>query len=550
VSFPYLTKDMMDKGILSKSYSLVLLFAIAQIILFISSTIVDILRSWLLLHVNAKMSLSIVSDFLRKLMKLPIRYFDSKSVGDISQRINDHNRIENFLTQTIVSSFFSVLQIFIFSFILFFYSFSIWLVFMAFSFSAIFWIFLFQKKRKKIDYIRFSQTKNSQEKLYEMVVGMQEIKLFSSEDTKRWEWEFMQQRMYKLNIKSLILEQYQQNGFAFLSYLKNIIISYLTAVYVINGHLSLGIMMSISFIIGQTNGPLQQLVSFLKTAQDANISVDRLQEVHQKEDEEKEDGRDMKMDNPFQIKQLHHNIHLENLSFQYQGPRSQYVLKNINLIIPKGKITAFVGSSGSGKTTLIKLLLGFYTPVEGRILVGENELKEISPKGWRCQCGTVMQDGYIFTDTISKNIAPDGLEIDANRLQSACKIANTDEFVNQLPLRYSTKIGTNGIGLSGGQKQRILIARAVYKNPHYLFFDEATSSLDAKNESAIMEGLIEFFIGKTVVIVAHRLSTVKNADQIIVLEKGQIVEIGNHNSLVKTKGKYFELVKNQLELGD
>lgn len=546
VMFPYLTKNMVDKGILSKSYSLVLLFAVSQIVLFLSGTVFDLLRSWLLLHINSKISLSIVSDFLRKLLKLPIRFFDSKSVGDISQRINDHHRIENFLTGEIINSAFSLLQIGIFSFILLNYSFTIWLVFVILSVLAILWIFLFQKRREKLDYIRFTQNKAIQEKLFELIVGMQEIKLFGSEKTKRWEWEFLQQRMYKLNIKSLVLEQYRQTGFIFLTYVKNILISYLAAISVIEMHMTLGTMLSISFIIGQTNGPLQQLITFFKSAQDAKLSLNRLQEVHQKEEEEKENTRLTVHHTTGET--IHADIHLKHLSFQYQGPRSLYVLKDLNMIIPKGKITAIVGTSGSGKTTLLKLLLGFYKPVEGQILIGNENIENISPKFWRSKCGTVMQDGYIFSDTITRNIALDGLEIDEERMRYACAIANIDEFALQLPQGYKTRIGSNGIGLSGGQKQRILIARSVYKNPNYLFFDEATSSLDANNEKAIMDNLNSFFKEKTVVIIAHRLSTVKNADNIIVLEKGKIIETGSHIELTQGRGKYYELVRNQLNV--
>jgi len=546
IALPYFTKGLIDKGIISKSYSFILLFAVSQLLLYISSSVLDIVQGWLLLHMNAKISLNIISDFLKKLLRLPIRFFDSKSVGDVSQRINDHHRIEGFLTSDIISTLFSMLQIVIFSFILLSYKFSLWVAFVLFSAAGIVWILLFQKKRKQLDYMRFIQNKTTQEKLFELVVGMQEIKLFGNETSKRWEWEQLQMRQYRLNIKSLKLEQYQQSGFVFFSHLKNILISFLAAVSVMNGQISLGVMLSVSFIVGQTNGPLQQLIKFFKSAQDAKLSFSRLQEVHQKDDEEKDDSSSFKPEND---EDAHKSVYLNNVGFQYQGPRSPFVLKNIDLIIPKGKITAIVGESGSGKTTLMKLLLGFYQPTQGEIIIGDVPLANFSPKWWRRQCGTVMQDGYIFYDTITKNIALDSNDTDYEKFEKSVKVSNVNEFVEQLPLMYNTKIGSSGMGLSGGQKQRILIARAVYKNPSYLFFDEATSSLDANNETAIMNSLDDFFIGKTVVIIAHRLSTVKNADQIIVLEKGRIVETGNHQSLTINKGKYFELVKNQLELG-
>lgn len=544
VSFPYLTRGLVDKGVLQKSYSFILMFGVAQVFLFISDTVLSLLRSWLLFHMNARISLNIVSDFLRKLMALPIRFFDSKSVGDISQRINDHNRIERFLTGDLVSSIFSVVYILVFTTILAFFSITLFAVFLTLSFVAVMWIMLFQKKRQRLDYIHFIQNKNTQDKLFEMVVGMQELKLYGSETSKRWEWEMMQRRLYRLNIKSLALEQYQNTGFSFLSQFKNIIITVLAAIFVMRDQMSFGTLLSISFILGQTNGPLDQLIRFFKSGQDARLSVNRLQEILQKQDEYQEHlhvGKNAGV--------IDGDIWLNNISFQYQGPRSPYVLKDVELLIPRGKITAIVGNSGSGKTTLMKLLLGFYSPVNGNIMVGEQDLASFSPSDWRSKCGTVMQDGYIFNDTIKRNIVMNGNNIDPVRLNNAIRISNIDEFVQELPLGYNTRIGNSGIGLSGGQKQRILIARAVYKDPEYLFFDEATSNLDANNEQKIMQHLNEFFHGRTVVIIAHRLSTVKNADQIIVLEKGEIREMGTHNSLTKEKGSYFALVKNQLELG-
>jgi ATP-binding cassette subfamily B protein len=546
ISLPYFTQSLIDKGIVGKNYAFIVLFVLSQFVLYAGSTMLDIFRGWILLHMNAKISLNIISDFLKKLMHLPIRFFDSKSVGDVSQRINDHHKIETFLTSDIISTLFSTLQIIVLSSMLFTYKFSIWLTFIFFSGSAVLWMFLFQKKRKQLDYVRFTQSKATQEKLFELIVGMQEIKLYGGEQEKRWEWEFLQVRQYRLNIKGLKLEQYQQTGFFFFSHLKNVVISFLSAVAVMQGELTIGVMLIISFIIGQTNGPLQQLIQFFKSAQDANLSFSRLQEVHHKDDEEQQGLYEQQKE---LFSSLHEDIRLNGLGFQYQGPRSPFVLKDISMLIPKGKITAIVGASGSGKTTMLKLLLGFYEPTNGGIMIGDKELSGFSPKWWRSQCGTVMQDGYIFNDTIARNIIADGSFPDTERFNRAVYVSNVDEFVDQLPLGYNTKIGASGVGLSGGQKQRILIARAVYKDPSYLFFDEATSSLDATNETSIMDRLDTFFIGKTVVVVAHRLSTVRNADQIIVLEKGKIVETGNHHTLTTNKGVYYDLVRNQLELG-
>jgi ATP-binding cassette, subfamily B, bacterial len=550
IAFPYLTKGIVDKGILSKNSRIILLFSLSQLVLFLTSTAIDILKSWITLHMNSKISLNIVSDFLKKLLNLPIRFFDSKSVGDVSQRIADHHRIENFLTGDVMNSFFSILNIIVFSFILLFYSFDIWMIFLVLSCISILWMFKFQKKREQLDYVRFIQSKAIQEKMYEMIVGMQEIKLFASEQSKRLKWEALQQKTYDLTIKSLMLEQYQQTGFNFFNYLKNIVVSFLAAIAVMNGKMTLGVMLSISYIMGQINSPLEQLRRFFKSSQDARLSLDRLQEVHQKMNEDDEviqDGAALS-ENQNDSTDLHEDIIFENVSFQYQGPRSPFVINNLSLKFVKGQITAVVGTSGSGKTTLLKLMLGFYKPTQGIIRIGTRRLSQLRPRTWRAQCGTVMQDGYIFYDTITNNIVLDGNEVDMARFEEALSTSNTDEFVSEMPLGYNTKIGSSGIGLSGGQKQRILIARAVYKNPNYIFLDEATSSLDANNESQIMQKLNKFFQGKTVVIVAHRLSTVKNANHIVVLEGGKIVERGKHGQLAEQRGKYFELVRNQLEL--
>jgi ATP-binding cassette subfamily B protein len=497
---------------------------------------------------NSRINISIISDFLIKLMKLPIRYFDTKMIGDITQRIADHNKIEQFLTTNTLSTLFSFISLVVFSVVLGIYNLKILFIFVIGSLLSVGWIILFLNKRKELDYKRFQQLSNNQNSLYELITGMQEIKLNNCETPKRWEWERIQAKLFKLNIRNLVLEQYQQTGNLFFTQLKNILISYMAAREVVDGNMTLGMLLSISYIIGQMNSPVEQLLAFFRSAQDAKIVLERLGEVHDRENEEKdpvEAGPEIIPD-----ASKTGDLVLQDVSFQYAGASSPHVLKGINLTIPRGKVTAIVGSSGSGKTTLMKLLLKFYEPTEGKISVGGQELPAISPRWWRNQCGVVMQEGYIFSDTIARNIAVSDEHIDEQRLLHAVKVSNIESFIQDLPLQYTTKIGNTGNGMSTGQKQRMLIARAVYKDPDFLFFDEATSALDASNEKIIMENLNRFFNGKTVVVIAHRLSTVKNADQIIVLEHGKIVETGNHQTLTKQKGKYFELVKNQLELGE
>ncbi|MDP9077200.1 MAG: peptidase domain-containing ABC transporter [Bacteroidota bacterium] len=542
LGFPILTQLLIDVGVAEKSLPVILLIFASQLFLFLGNVAIDMVRGWLLLHINARISLSIISDFLIKLLRLPISFFETKAVGDISQRIGDHHRIESFLTGTFLSSAFSLINMMIFMVVLAYYNIMFLLIFVVLSSLALLWVFLFQKKRKNLDYKRFSRNRENQDKLYEMITGMQEIKLFGADTSFRWKWEKLQVRYFKLNIESLNLEQFQQSGYLFFTHLKNILLSFWAVYEVINHHLTLGSLLSISYITGQINGPIEQIVGFLKSAQDAKLSMDRLQEIHNKEDEERAGGYDHSDEVLFE------DILIDGMSFQYEGPSSPFVLKDINLIIPKGKVTAIVGSSGSGKTTFMKLLLNYYKPTAGEIKIGDKSHQDVSPRLWRQQCGTVMQDGYLFNDSIANNIALGAEEIDLPRLDHATRVANLYDFIQSLPLKYNTKIGASGAGLSGGQKQRILIARAVYKNPEYIFFDEATSSLDANNEKTIIDNLNNFFVGKTVIIIAHRLSTVKNADQIIMLENGMIIEKGNHKSLCDLKGEYYELVKNQLNV--
>nr|MBA3706129.1 peptidase domain-containing ABC transporter [Bacteroidota bacterium] len=484
-----------------------------------------------------------------KLMKLPIAFFDTKMTGDIMQRINDHHRIENFLTSTTLSVLFSFVNLIVFSFVLAYYNLSIFTIFLIGSLLYFVWILFFLKRRADLDFKRFSQNSQNQSKVMELIAGMQEIKLHNAERQKRWQWENIQVRLFKLNIKGLTLEQTQNAGSGLINELKNILIIFLSAKLVIDGQLTLGMMLSISYITGQLNGPVMQLVGFTQSLQDARLSLERLSEIHNKQNEEPVSASPV-----YSVKgegeRFDEFINLKKVSFQYTGMFDDMVLNDLNLLIPANKITAIVGTSGSGKTTLMKLLLKFYEPIKGEIRIGQQNLNSISPKVWRDKCGVVMQEGYIFSDTIANNIAVGVDNIDKEKLRHAVRIANIQEFIESLPLGYNTKIGMEGIGVSTGQKQRILIARAVYKNPDYLFFDEATSALDANNEKVIMNNLDEFFKGKTVVVIAHRLSTVKNADQIIVLEKGEIVEYGNHIELTALRRNYYDLVKNQLELGN
>jgi len=542
--FPFLTQSVVDYGISNQNISFIYLVLIAQMVLFVSRTFVDFIRSWILLHISTRINISIISDFLIKLMKLPIGFFDTKMIGDLMQRIGDHTRIENFLTSSTLNILFSFVTLIIFSIVLAIYNIYIFLIFFFASIVYVLWIVIFLKKRRDLDFKRFAQMADNQSNLYQLITGMQEIKLNNKKKKKRWEWENIQAKLFKVSIKSLSLTQYQQAGAAFINETKNIVISFFAAKAVITGDMTLGMMLSVQYIIGQLNSPIEQLIVFIQSAQDAKISLERLGEIHNKKDEENPD------DAKITIFPKNKSISINNLSFQYEGPHSELVLQDLNLRVPESKITAIVGTSGSGKTTLVKLMLGFYPATKGEINIGDLALPNFSQKMWRDKCGAVMQDGFIFSDTIAKNIAVSDEIVDKERLLHAVKVANIQDFIESLPLGYNTKIGQEGHGISQGQKQRILIARAVYKNPEYIFFDEATNALDANNELVIMKNLDEFFKGKTVIVVAHRLSTVKNADQIVVLERGKIIELGTHIELTNKKGAYYELVKNQLELGN
>lgn len=540
--FPFLTQTIVDEGIGHYDLNFIQLVLIAQLMLVFSRTLIEVIRRFILLHISARINVSLISDFLSKLMKLPMRFFDSKLAGDLIRRIEDHKTIELFLTQSVLNILFSVLTIIIFGTVLAIYDLKIFLSFTFFSFFYILWVKLFMKKRADLNCKNFEQMAVNQNNLMQLIYGMQDIKLLGCEQQKRWEWENIQATLFHIRMRSLNLGQWQQVGGILINEIKNILITIMSATAVIHGDITLGAMLSIQYIIGQMQGPVEQFVYFMQQSQDAHLSLERLGEIHGKEDEElieKEyitnvSGKD--------------GIRLSNIQFTYGSEKSRRIIKGVNLDIPVGKITAIVGLSGSGKTTLIKLMLGFYPPNEGTVWVGNDSLENISFREWRKHCGAVMQEGFIFNDTIANNIAPDSDIIDKERLLYAVEMANIREYIESLPLRYNTRIGSTGQGLSQGQKQRILIARAIYRNPDYLFFDEATNALDTDNEKVIQQNLNKFFKDKTVVVVAHRLSTVRNADQIVVLREGNITERGTHDELVATRGDYYQLVKNQLEL--
>ena len=541
--FPFLTQQIVDFGINNRDLGFIYLILIAQFVLLISRMSVDFIRGWILLHLGTRVNVSLISDFLIKLMKLPISFFDAKITGDLLQRIGDHRRIEVFLTSATLNILFSFINLIIFGIVLSTYSFQIFWIFLAGSLLYILWVLIFMKRRRQLDQIQFKQRAENQNSLIQLFTGMQEIKLNNIEKQKRWEWEIIQAQIFKINVKSLALAQYQQAGATFINETKNILITIVAAASVIHGNMTLGMMLAVQYILGQLNSPLDQMIGFFQKSQDARLSLERLAEIHSRDDEEKRD--EIKLDKLPENK----DITVENISFQYEGPHSPKVLNKIHLEIPNSKTTAIVGVSGSGKTTLVKLLLGFYNPVEGEIKVGGIHLRNFSRQNWRSHCGAVMKDGFIFVDTIANNIALDMEQPNIEKLMHATHLANIREFIDTLPAGFNTLIGSNGTGLSQGQKQRILIARAIYKDPDYLFFDEATNALDARNEKIIMDHFSDYFRGKTVVVVAHRLSTVTHADQIVVLDRGIIVERGTHEELTLLKGAYYKLVKDQLELG-
>lgn len=542
---PFLMQSIVDTGVNTQNIPFIYLILIAQLVLFLSQTLVRVFREWLLIHITQRFHIKMISDFLYKMLKLPINFFETRNTGEHLQRIQDHARIQNFVSSSTFGMVYSIVLFVVFSFVLAFYNLQIFLVFLVGAILYVGWTFFFLKKRAELDFKRFDESAQSQTSLVQIINGVKEIKINNSQRKNRWKWEQIQISLFKISISSLALAQYQSIGSSFINELKNIFITFLSATAVVNGEITLGMMLSIQYIVGQLNSPLGSFIGFIQVWQDAKISLERLMQVHTKKDE------DELKDN--KVKELPNNkdIIIKNLSFRYGSKSTPFVLKNINCILPEGKTTAIVGASGSGKTTLIKLLLKFHQPTNGSIMIHGDDLNNINNDYWRMNCGAVMQDTFIFNDTIAGNITESEQNeiIDREKLKNAAFISNTEEFIEKLPNRYNTELGTSGIRLSGGQEQRIMIARAVYKNPFFVFFDEATSALDANNEKVIMENLNNFIKNRTSVIVAHRLSTVKNADNIIVLENGEIVEEGNHEVLTLKKGKYYELVKNQLELG-
>lgn len=586
---PFLTQSIVDVGVNTANIHFIYIVLLAQIALFSGRLVIDFVRSWILLHISTRINISILTDFLIKLMKLPVSFFDSKKTGDIMQRMNDHSRIESFLTGPSINILFSLCNLILFSFVLAFFNPYIFTVFILSSVLYTAWVILFLKSRKILDNKRFAVSSKEQSATIQLIQGMQEIKLNGVEKPMRWSWERLQARKFLLSMKSLSLNQWQQAGVFFINEGKNIVITFLSAKAVIDGQMTLGSMLAVQYIIGQLNSPVEQMITFVQSWQNAKISMERLNEVHAMEDEEpahlellkelplsfKRQLAGGKSDQSMPVTKTGEtfqqqttgylpgisyplineplpgtHIKLENITFTYTGAGNEPVLRDINLQIPKGKTTAIVGISGSGKTTLLKLLLKFYEPQKGTIKLDNTPLQNISHQAWRNHCGVVMQESFIFSDTIARNIAVGGEKIDMDRLNLAITIANIREFIETLPLGLNTMIGAEGTGISMGQKQRLLIARAVYRDPEFIFLDEATNSLDANNESTIIHNLQSFLQGKTVVVVAHRLSTVKHADQIVVLNNGAITEKGLHQELINLKGEYYTLVKNQLELGN
>lgn len=541
--FPFLTQAIVDVGIKHQNINFIYLILIGQLMLTVSRTSVDFIRRWILLHISMRINISLVSDFFIKLLKLPMSFFDTKLMGDLLQRMNDHNRIEKFLTTQTLSVMFSLFSFIVFGIVLLCYSLPIFGVFLAGSVCYSLWIALFLKRRKQIDYLYFEKQAKNNNKTYQFITAMQEIKLQDCEQRRRWEWEDVQAELFDANMKSLKLQQTQEAGSIFINEIKNIVITVVAATAVINGQMTLGMMLAVQYIIGQLNSPIEQLMSFIYSLQDVKISLERINEIHKMENEESD------TDALAAFQDIDKSLRLKHVDFKYDPHAMNKILDTVDFTIPEGKTTAIVGTSGSGKTTIIKLLLGYYQVLDGEICIGNTNINRFNMKWWRRQCGVVMQDGIVFSESIARNIAVDDGEIDKERLAWAARIANIDEYIMRLPLKYNTLIGQDGIGLSQGQKQRLLIARAVYKNPQYIFLDEATNALDANNERTIVENLMEFYKGKTVIVVAHRLSTVKNADQIVVIEKGQIIETGKHQELIVNQGAYYNLVKNQLELG-
>lgn len=539
---PFLSQAMVDQGINGRNLNIITLILLAQLGFFVATLSIDYIRSWIMLHMNSRIDIQLIADFLIKLTAMPLQFFDSRMTGDILQRIGDHSRIKNFLLSNSMRIVFSLINFVVFLGILAYYNIFVLTIFVVGNTLYVVWISFFMRYRRELDIKRFNQSAMEQSKMIQLVQGMQDIKLNNCERQKRWEWERIQVRLFQIGLKGLRIGQIQQSGSVFFTQTTHILIYYIAAKSVVEGSMTLGMMMSLTYIIGQVSAPISEFIGFAQSFQDAKISLERLNEIHSQDDEE------TNIEKKISTLPKSRNIIIKDISFSYTGSERELVLKNVSLSIPAHKVTAIVGESGCGKTTLIKLLQGFYEPTRGSIKVGDTMLSDINPHTWRAATGSVMQDSFIFSDTIANNIAVNSDEKDKEQMLNAAHMARIDDFVESLPLGYDTIIGMEGKGVSQGQRQRILIARAIYKNPEYIFLDEATNSLDATNEAKIMDNLRQFYEGRTVVISAHRLSTIRDADQIIVMNKGEIVERGNHESLLNKRGKYYELVKNQMNV--
>lgn len=542
LAFPFLIKSLVDVGIGNVDYSFIGLVILAQLALFLTQTGVEAIRRWILLHIGVRVNISLVSDFLIKLTRLPLRFFDTRMTGDLLQRITDHERVQRFLTSTTLISVFGLFNFIVFSVVLIWWNPAVFFIFACGTLLQLAWVLFFQQYKRELDYKRFDESAQNQNQLIELISGMREIKLHNAEKQKRWAWERTQARLFRTGMRTLNVDQFQRTGGSVINESKNLFITFVVATAVLTGDMTLGMLLAIHYIVGQLNTPISQFVEFTRSYQEMQISLERMNEIHSKPDEE-EIGQKISM-----LPELR-ELRLEDVSFAYQGVNAPTVLHNVDLSIPKDKITAIVGSSGSGKSTLLKLLLGFYEPTEGKVLLGDTNLNTILSRLWRSECGIVMQDGFIFSDTIANNIALGDEVVDEAKLLEAVKVANIQHFIESLPMSYGTPIGHEGAGLSQGQKQRLLIARAVYKDPSYIFLDEATTALDVYSEMLLMEDLIDHFRGRTMVIVAHRRSTIRHADHIIVLESGEVVEQGSHEELMYNNGAYYAMIRNQRELG-
>ncbi len=541
---PFLSQAMVDRGINGKNLNLITLILLAQLSLFLAQLLTGYIQSWIMLHIHTRIDISLISDFLAKLMNMPLHFFDTKRTGDILQRIGDHSRIKSFLLGNSVNIVFSLFNFIVFMGILAYYNLTVLGIFIVGNAFYIIWVLSFMRYRRELDIRRFYQSSLEQGRLIQMVQGMQDIKLNNCERQKRWEWERIQMHLFRISVKGLKVGQIQQTGSVLFTQSTNILISFIAARSVVEGRMTMGMMMSLTYIIGQISAPIGEFIRFVQSMQDARISLERLNEIHAQDDEEKDIERKLT------VLPEDHTIHIRNLSYSYSGAARDYALKNVSIDIPGRKVTAIVGESGCGKTTLLKLIQGFYLPCEGSIKVGDVSLELVNPHLWRKSTGSVMQESFIFSDTIANNIALGADEVDTARMFHASRMANIADFISSLPLGYNTRIGMEGSGISAGQRQRILLARAIYKNPEFMFLDEATNSLDATNERIIMDNLKQCYEGKTVVISAHRLSTIKDADQIIVLHHGEVVEQGTHMQLLEARGHYFRLVENQMDINN